>query len=83
MAGAVDLACVMHVHSTCSDGSGTVPEIAAAAAGGLIGGAALVVWATYGWGTVRRVGARRLRQGSGAEPGAQARAQARREAQAR
>jgi hypothetical protein len=32
MAGAVDLACVMHVHSTCSDGSGTVPEIAAAAA---------------------------------------------------
>jgi predicted metal-dependent phosphoesterase TrpH len=32
MAGAVDLACVMHVHSTCSDGSGTVAEIAAAAA---------------------------------------------------
>jgi hypothetical protein len=32
MAGATDLACVVHVHSTCSDGSGTVPEIAAAAA---------------------------------------------------
>jgi hypothetical protein len=27
-----DLACVLHVHSTCSDGTGTVPEIAAAAA---------------------------------------------------
>jgi hypothetical protein len=51
--------------------------------GGLIGGAALVVWATYGWGTVRRVGARRLRQGTRGEPGARARAQARREAEAR
>ena len=28
----LDLACAVHVHSTCSDGSGTVPEIAAAAA---------------------------------------------------
>jgi PHP domain len=30
--GAVDLACVIHCHSTYSDGTGTVPEIAAAAA---------------------------------------------------
>lgn len=28
----LDLACAVHVHSMCSDGSGTVPEIAAAAA---------------------------------------------------
>src|SRR4051812_26712624 len=32
MAPLHDLACVVHVHSTHSDGTGTVPEIAAAAA---------------------------------------------------
>jgi hypothetical protein len=33
MPKAYDLACVIHVHSTHSDGTGTIPEIAAAAAG--------------------------------------------------
>jgi len=61
----------------------TITDLCDDAIGGVIGGALLVVWATYGWGTMRRVGARRLRQGRGDEPGARARAQARREAAAR
>jgi len=61
----------------------TITDLSDDAIGGVIGGALLVVWATYGWGTMRRVGARRLRQGRGGEPGARARAQARREAAAR
>ena len=63
----------------------TVTDLFDDAIGGVIGGALLVVWATYGWGTVRRVRATRLRRGLGraAEPGEQARAQARREAAAR
>jgi hypothetical protein len=61
----------------------TITDLFDDAIGGVIGGALLVVWATYGWGTVRRVGARRLRQGRDGEPGARARAQARREAAAR
>jgi uncharacterized membrane protein YjdF len=61
----------------------TITDLFDDAIGGVIGGALLVVWATYGWGTVRRVGARRLRQGRDGEPGARARAQARRQAAAR
>lgn len=61
----------------------TITDLFDDAIGGVIGGALLVVWATYGWGTMRRVGARRLQQGQGGEPGARARAQARREAAAR
>jgi hypothetical protein len=63
----------------------TVTDLCDDAIGGVIGGALLVVWATYGWGTVRRVRATRLRRGlaRAAESGEQGRAQARREAAAR
>jgi hypothetical protein len=63
--------------------SDTVNDLFDDALGGVIGGAALVLWATRGWGTERRLGASRLRRARDAEPGELARAQARKEAAAR
>lgn len=61
----------------------TITDLCDDAIGGVIGGALLVVWATYGWGTVRRVGARRLRRKLASEAGAQEGGRRRREAAAR
>ena len=61
----------------------TVTDLLDDGVGGVIGGAALVVWAIYGWGTVRRVRATRLVREPSGEAGGRARAQARKEAAAR